>query len=111
MKNSFIFYKSFSDAIDSLPEAEQLQVYRAIKEYALNGVEIELGGIAKGFFTLIKPQIDANNKKYENGAKGGRPNKDRTKSGQDIGLFQTVTEPEPRDNLDVTEPEPTDPAI
>jgi len=69
-RDSFIFYRSFAEAIDDLPDKEQLELYRAIKEYALNGQEIELTGLGKTFWKLIKPQLTANNKRYENGKKG-----------------------------------------
>jgi hypothetical protein len=35
----------------------------------LNFNEVELKGVAKTVFTLIKPQLDANQKRYENGNK------------------------------------------
>ena len=53
-KESFVFYKSFYDAICDL---------------ALNGNETKLTGVAKTIFILIKPQILANTKRYENGKK------------------------------------------
>lgn len=34
-RDSFIFYKSFQQAIDEAPEEEQLAIYRAISYYAL----------------------------------------------------------------------------
>jgi hypothetical protein len=81
-RDSFIFYRSFSEAIDNLPDNEQLKIYRAIKEFALNEHEPELTGLAKGFWTLIKPQIAANNKRYEDGRKGGRPPKQKHNENQ-----------------------------
>lgn len=42
-------------------------------------------GIAKNLFTLIKPQILANNKRYEDGKKGGRPKKKTS------GFFKSET--------------------
>ena len=66
-RDSFIFYRSFYEAIKEIPEENQLQVYRAITNYALNQEEIELDGISKAIFSLVKPQLDANFKKYENG--------------------------------------------
>ena len=69
MRDSFIFYRSFFEAINELPESEQLQVYKAISEYSLNFNEIELTGIAKTIFILIKPQLEANNKRFINGTK------------------------------------------
>ena len=91
-RKSFIFYRSFAEAIDDLPDNEQLVIYRAIKEYALYGREIELTGTVKSFWTLIKPQITANNRRYKNGCKGGRP--------QD--------EDEPIDNQSATKQEPNE---
>ena len=66
-RDSFIFYKSFYESIKEIPEEEQLKVYKAISEYALYQNEIELSGISKAIFTLIKPQIDANYQKFLNG--------------------------------------------
>ena len=81
-RDSFIFYASFYEAMRCLDDAAYVAVSKAVNEYALYGNEIELDGTAKGFFQLIKPQIDANNKRYENGKKGaeygklgGRPRK------------------------------------
>lgn len=66
-RDSFIFYRSFYEAIKEVPENAQLQIYKAISIYALEQEEIELTGIAKAIFSLVKPQLDANYKKYENG--------------------------------------------
>ena len=81
-KESFIFYKSFLDALEELPDDLRLKLYDAIAKYALKGEEIELSGVEKAVFTLVKPQINANNQRYENGCKGaefgalgGRPKK------------------------------------
>lgn len=68
-KESFVFYKSFYDALQDLKEKDRLKVYDAICELALNGNETKLTGVAKIIFTLIKPQILANTKRYENGKK------------------------------------------
>lgn len=73
MKDGFIFYKSFFEAINELDNNTQLEVYQAITNYALNDELPNLNGVAKAIFSLIKPQIDANNKRYEDGCKGGRP--------------------------------------
>lgn len=66
-RDSFIFYRSFYEAIKEIPEDAQLQVYKAISIYALEQEEIQLTGISKAIFSLVKPQLDANYKKYENG--------------------------------------------
>ena len=44
-RDSFIFYRSFYESIKEIPEEEQLKVYKAITEYALNQNEVELTGI------------------------------------------------------------------
>ena len=69
MRESTIFYRSFYEAIKELDADTQAQVYSAIFEYALNFTEVEVKGLAKTVFTLIKPQLDANLKRYENGTK------------------------------------------
>jgi len=66
-RDSTIFYRSFYEAIRELPKTAQADVYNAIFEFSLNFNEIELNGIAKTIFTLIKPQLVANQAKYKNG--------------------------------------------
>ena len=91
MTDSFVFYRSFHEALKDLPLEEYGAIMFAINEYALNGVEPELSGAVKMAFTLIKPQIDANNYRKEAGQKGaefgrlgGRPKK---KTENPIGVF------------------------
>ena len=76
MRDSFVFYKSFAKGIKCLSDADRLKIYDAIVSYALDGDALELDGVAECIFELIKPQIDANQKKYEDGKKGGRPKKE-----------------------------------
>ena len=86
MRDSMVFYKSFADAIMNLDDETRLESYDAVMEYAFTGeVPDGLSGVALAVFTLIKPQIDANNKRYEDGckgaehgSKGGRPKKNPT---------------------------------
>ncbi len=79
-KDSFIFYRSFYDAIKDLKEKERVKIYDAICEKSLNDKEINLTGLSNSMFTLIKPQLEANIKKYENGKKGGRPKKNQNET-------------------------------
>lgn len=72
-RDSFVFYRSFFEAVSELKEKEQTAVVMAICDYALNGIERELSGVPAAMFMLMKPNLDANQKKYENGKKGGRP--------------------------------------
>jgi len=68
-KEGFIFYRSFFEALQDLKDKERLKVYDAICDLALNGTDTNLTGIAKTVFTLIRPQILSNTKKYEDGKK------------------------------------------
>ena len=70
-RESFIFYRSFRDAIDKCPTDCQLTIYRAIVDYALDGTEPHLEGVLDLVWTLVRPQLDANWKRFRNGCKGG----------------------------------------
>ena len=74
---SCIFYRSFSfyESIKELTPEQQVQIYDAIFKYEFDNEEVELTGVCKSIFTLIIPQLEANNKRYTNGCKGGRPKK------------------------------------
>ena len=78
-KQSFIFYRSFFEAIKNLDDKKRLKMYDLITNFALNSEEIDNKfEICEQLFTLIKPQLFANNKRYEDGKKGGRPKKEKT---------------------------------
>lgn len=100
-KESFVFYKSFYDALQDLKDKDRLKVYDAICEMALNGNERNLTGISKTVFTLIKPQVIANNRRYENGKKGGRPKKETIgfEKNKTIGYLKTETKTKPNVNV------------
>lgn len=71
-RESFVFYNSFSEAATALPDMDRLALYDAITSYALKGeCPVNLTTLANAMFTLIKPQLDANKRKFENGKKGG----------------------------------------
>ena len=96
-RESFIFYKSFYDSIKELAPEEQVQIYDAIFKYQFEAKEIELKGICKSIFTLIIPQLKANNKSYLNGLKGGAPKGN-----------QNATKKQPKNNLDSTKKQPNE---
>jgi len=101
MRDSFVFYRSFYEAINNLENGDRLAAYDAIVSYALNEKTETIKGAAKSIFILTKPLIDANNKKYENGKKGGRPklNKNQTITKVKPKVNQKITEVEPNDNM------------
>ncbi|MDD3370012.1 MAG: DUF6291 domain-containing protein [Lachnospiraceae bacterium] len=97
MRDSIVFYKSFYEAVRNLPPEDFKKAVSAILEYGLNNiVPEESDGIAHTVFTLTKPQIDANNRRYENGFKGGKKPK----------CYQSDTKPIPNRNQTVTKPLP-----
>ena len=101
MRDSIVFYRSFYEAIKEIPLGEQGVVYNAIYGYALDGIEPELTGIAKAIFLLVKPQIDANNNRYENGKKGGKPKANQNETKTEPKPNQDITETEPNENVNV----------
>ena len=75
MKESFVFYKSFYEALHKLQDKElKADLFEAICELALYDNDIELtNAVGTIIMDLIRPQIVANNKRYINGKKGGAP--------------------------------------
>lgn len=110
-----VFYRSFASAIKKLPDEFQLSALWAIIDYGLDGKEPSDNGIAEAIFSMAKPQIDANNKRYNNGLKGGRlkqvenktepnsnqkePNNNQTKTKQSFS--ETKLEPNEKENENV----------
>lgn len=74
-RESFVFYRSFYEAISELSDEQKGVIFDAVCGYAFDKKLPEISGVEKAIFTLIKPQIDANNKKYENGLKGAEHGK------------------------------------
>ena len=66
-RDSFIFYRSFYDASKCLKTEEKAQLFDAICSYALDEKVEKLDGTAYGMFQLVKPQLDANRKRFNNG--------------------------------------------
>lgn len=70
MRESFVFYGSFYEALRELNAKDRVAVYDAVCRLALYGEEAQLRGVPAAILTLIRPQIEANNKRYANGIKG-----------------------------------------
>lgn len=104
MRDSFIFYRSFFEAAEDLGPEEKCAMFDAICDYALNFVEPSLEGTPKMAFRLIKPQLDANIARFNNGQKGGRPSSKKTKPKPKRNL--TKTKPKPKPNQTETKPKP-----
>ena len=89
MRDSFVFYKSWADSIEMMPKTQQLDMYKSIINYALKGNPPELSGTANIIFELVKPLLDANNKRYKNGCTGGRPKDEDGPRKELIGIKLT----------------------
>lgn len=73
MGKAALIHPSFYEAMKILPDCDRLQLYDAICEYSLNGNEpLALPPTANSLFVLMKPNIDASNKRYSASAKNGK---------------------------------------
>ena len=70
-RENFVFYRSYWEQAKEMNKTDRLKFLEALCELALNGKETELKGTPKIAYISAKPQIEANNKKYQNGVKGG----------------------------------------
>lgn len=81
-RDSVVIYRNLFEALQNVSDKSYKRIMNAILKYSMDGEELELNGVEKAVFQLAKTQVDANNKKYENGKKGaefgslgGRPKK------------------------------------
>lgn len=75
-RRGFVFYRSFIEAAQELDDDLRLEFYDAIAGYGLDGVmPSSPSPIISVMLKMAIPQIDANNKRYEEGGQGGRPSK------------------------------------
>ncbi len=91
-----VLYRSFYDAIKLLPDDTQLEIFRAIFEFGLDGIEPELSKSALPFWLLIKPNLQANRIKWESGSKAKRK-----QSGSKTEAKQKQTRSKAQANVDV----------
>lgn len=103
-RDSFVFYRSWLEAIENLPRDMQGDALLAITRYAIFGDASADGlkPIAKAMLTMAKPQIDVNNQRYVNGCGGGRKTKSEPNGNQ------TETKRKPKSNQNKTKPEPNE---
>lgn len=104
MRESMVFYRSFYEAVEDLPPDEFKTSVMAILRYGLEGKCEEVSGVSKAILALVKPQIDKNNKRYENSLKGGRkPKANQTETKLKPNISQTEIKPKPNDNVNVND--------
>lgn len=82
--DAFLFYRSYRESLNGMTQKDQLATLLAIIDYALYGVEPDLKGkMPAAIFTVVRPNIDANNAKRKAGKKGGRPKKETNGFSED----------------------------
>ena len=95
-RDSFIFYRSFFEATKPLSQDQKAQLYDAICFYSLEQEELELDPICSAMFSLIKPQLEANHRRYINGTK-----KKQTISKVEAKPKQTISKKQANVNVNV----------
>lgn len=71
-RDGFYFHRSFWEAVNELPQKDQLPILRAIILFGLFGEEPEkLSPMQKGFYLLVRPILQKGRNKAANGKKGG----------------------------------------
>jgi hypothetical protein len=82
MRKAFTFYSSYYESIKELPKENRDELYNGIIEYSFEKKEQNFTGISLSMWLLIKPNIDNNISRYENGL--SPKNKDKSsKTKQD----------------------------
>lgn len=97
----FIFYRSFMQALDGIPDADRLALYDAVVHYALQDKEPTFEqGYCSSIFSLIRPQLDANRQRYDAGKASGAKRKasaKKAKSERDANDMGTEAERDAND--------------
>lgn len=70
---SFVFYRSFAEAMEDLPAEDFKDVSMALIGYALDGVEPELPKRLRPYFVLMRQNVETSQKRRAAGKTGGRP--------------------------------------
>lgn len=85
-RDSFIFYRSFAEALSSLSDEDFTRLCKAIFAFALDGEVPSFDNpLMKLAWTLIEPQLRANRRKAFNGSKGGKSKPSNGKQGGSNG--------------------------
>ena len=99
VRQGFTFFRSFRDAVAMTDPDEQLVLYKAIADYALDQTEPDistLGSLGKLCWTAIRPNIESGLIRFRNGCKGGAPKGNRNAcktTRKQAGINLKTTEP------------------
>jgi hypothetical protein len=110
-RDSFVFFRSFLEAIEDLDAEDFKETVLAISKYALDREETDCKGVSKAIFSLAKPVIDSNHQRWLNSKKGGRPkkpNENQIKTERKPKQNQTETKTKPKYNQTETKLKPNE---
>lgn len=65
MRDSFVFYKEWRDALVGVPDGVRMEVYDAIIEYGVTGEVPELKPMAELAFRFVKTRMDKDAERYD----------------------------------------------
>ena len=99
---TYVFYKDWSEIIETMPAEMELQVRRAIDAYAFNDEVMDLPLAAKYFFEAIKKDIDRDKEKFET-KKAKRAEAGRKHFGNQYTRKKQNPDPAKNEHLEQTE--------
>lgn len=102
-RESFVWYRSFKDCAKALPLEHRVELYEGIMDYGLDQSEpIFSNPYLQMAWALIKPQLDANWKRFKNGCKGAlHGKKGGAPKGNKNALKQPQNNPKTTPNVNV----------
>lgn len=103
-RDSFIFYRSFFEAIQNLDTESQGKIYHAIADYCLNQKSPKFSGVCQTVWILIKPQLDANYERFKNGSKPKakpKQTESKTEANKNVNVNHNVNHNENKNVNDI----------
>lgn len=103
-RDQFTFYKSFWEAMKSLPKKDQIQFVTAVCNYVFDDSDVNVSGPAAAAFLLVKPVLDKASKRSESGKKGiskREANRKQTSSKTESNEKQTASDVEGEKEVEV----------
>ena len=98
-REGFIFYRAFYEALASMKPMARLHLYDVIMRYAFYGEEpTDLKGEQERIFIIIRPQLNANERKRQAKYKEKATKKN---NDEELNKFFTKTEDEENGNLQI----------
>ena len=98
-REGFIFYRTFYEALASMKPMARLHLYDVIMRYAFYGEEpTDLKGEQERIFIIIRPQLNANERKRQKKYKEKATKKN---NDEELNEFFTKTEDEENGNLQI----------